>query len=271
MRTKKSNELFEVIIVFFVVVLLFKVFEMLLVGNDENQVIVFRTAGYLVMFSLPALKIILDRSRFSKYGITLLNMNNDISIALSCIIPIYAINIALHLFDWRSWDGAFAVVLVQIAVLIIVFNIVNTQSYKISNLIKDLIYLSSIIIIGSLIQISTGRAISDVFSAFIRFFIIAAPIEEFFFRGYVQTKLNDVFDARFSLFGVNFGWGLILASLLFGAMHVFNPYNPLLDSYEISLPLGLWTTMFGFILGLIREKTNSLTAPILLHAIVNFL
>ncbi|MEN6315909.1 MAG: CPBP family intramembrane glutamic endopeptidase [Clostridiaceae bacterium] len=260
----------EVIIVFLAVILLFKVFEVLPIGKWENKVVKFRLTGYLVMLLLPICKTLLDRSSFKKYGITLQNSHVDIDIALSCYIPSFAIIAALHLFNWRTWIGAFMVVLIQIAIMFIMLYITNKQSNKKTNRTKDIIFLSSIIIAGGLVQIFTGRMIMDVVSAFIIFFVVAAPAEEFFFRGYVQTKLNDVFDRKFSLFGVNFGWGLILSSLLFGVMHVFNTYNPLLCSYEISLPWGLWTTLFGLILGLVREKTNSLIAPIILHAIINF-
>lgn len=59
MSTRKFNRntyvkaILEVMIVFFVVVLLFKVFEVLPIGKWENQVIKFRLTGYSVMLLLP--------------------------------------------------------------------------------------------------------------------------------------------------------------------------------------------------------------------------
>ncbi|HEX2945191.1 MAG TPA: CPBP family intramembrane glutamic endopeptidase [Clostridia bacterium] len=262
----------EVIAAFFVLLFLFKIFEVLPTGEWENKTVKFRLTGYLVMLLLPVFMILLDRSGFIKYGITLKNSSLDVDTALSCFIPSLAIAAALHLTNWRNWGGALIVAAIEAAVMVIVIYIINKNSNinRNSNRTKNLVLLSCIIIVGGLLQALFGRMISDIVSSFVRFFIIVAPAEEFFFRGYVQTKLNDVFEKNFHLPGVNFGWGLIVSSLLFGVMHVFNSYNPFLCSYDISLPWGIWTIILGFILGLIREKTNSLTAPVILHAVINF-
>ncbi len=89
-------------------------------------------------------------------------------------------------------------------------------------------------------------------------FFVAIP-EEFFYRGYFQTRLNEVFPRRFLLFGVPVGWGLVLASLFFAFGH--------------SLVVFRWwhfATFFpGLLFGLLRERTGQPIAGALLHAWAN--
>ncbi|PZN07563.1 MAG: hypothetical protein DIU69_11460 [Bacillota bacterium] len=47
--------------------------------------------------------------------------------------------------------------------------------------------------------------------------------EELFFRGYVQSRLNEAFGRPYQLWSARFGPGMILAALLFGLTHVLNP------------------------------------------------
>lgn len=91
-------------------------------------------------------------------------------------------------------------------------------------------------------------------------FFVAIP-EEFFYRGYLQTRLNEAFDRRFLVAGVPFGHGLWIACLLFAFGH--------------SLVVVRWwhfATFFpGLLFGLLRERTGNVTAGALLHAAFNIL
>lgn len=83
--------------------------------------------------------------------------------------------------------------------------------------------------------------------------------EEMFFRGYVQSRLNQAFGRRFRRWSVSWGWGLVLTSLLFAAAHAVNPHG------------GIWWSMWifpvGLIFGLIREKTGSIIPSALAHGL----
>ncbi|NLX04338.1 MAG: CPBP family intramembrane metalloprotease [Phycisphaerae bacterium] len=83
--------------------------------------------------------------------------------------------------------------------------------------------------------------------------------EEIFFRGYVQSRLNQAFGRRFRRWSVSWGWGLVLTSLLFAAAHAVNPHG------------GIWWSMWifpvGLIFGLIREKTGSIIPSALAHGL----
>jgi membrane protease YdiL (CAAX protease family) len=89
-------------------------------------------------------------------------------------------------------------------------------------------------------------------------FFVAIP-EEFFYRGYLQTRLNEVLPRRFLIFGAPVGWGLPLACLFFAFGH--------------SLVMFRWwhfATFFpGLLFGWLRERTGQPVAGALLHAWAN--
>ncbi len=89
-------------------------------------------------------------------------------------------------------------------------------------------------------------------------FFVAIP-EEFFYRGYIQTRLNEVFERRFLLWGIPFGHGLWIAALLFAFGH--------------SLVVVQWwhfAIFFpGLLFGLLREKTGGVLAGAFFHAACN--
>ncbi|MEM8892283.1 MAG: CPBP family intramembrane glutamic endopeptidase [Bacteroidota bacterium] len=86
--------------------------------------------------------------------------------------------------------------------------------------------------------------------------------EELLFRGYLQSAFNRYFGKPFQIGNVKFGYGLLLASLLFGLIHALVVAPPV-------WPWALFTFMMGLTLGYIREKDGSILAPILLHAMLD--
>ncbi len=94
-------------------------------------------------------------------------------------------------------------------------------------------------------------------------FAIALP-EEFFFRGYLQTRLKQKFSGTFSLFGssmLTVPIAVPLTSLIFAASHSFIAFQ--WWHFAIFFP----SLAFGWL----REKTQGLVAPILFHATCNTL
>jgi membrane protease YdiL (CAAX protease family) len=89
-------------------------------------------------------------------------------------------------------------------------------------------------------------------------FFVAIP-EEFFYRGYVQTRLNEVFPRKFLVFGQPVGLAVPLACLFFAFGH--------------SLVVFRWwhfATFFpGLVFGWLREKTGSPLAGAIFHAWCN--
>ncbi|MFZ5475358.1 MAG: myxosortase family intramembrane protease [Myxococcota bacterium] len=86
-------------------------------------------------------------------------------------------------------------------------------------------------------------------------FFVAIP-EEFFYRGYFQTRLNEVFPRKFLVFGVPIGWGLVIASLFFAFGHSL-----------VTVRWWHFATFFpGLLFGWLRERSGGTLAGALMHA-----
>jgi membrane protease YdiL (CAAX protease family) len=108
---------------------------------------------------------------------------------------------------------------------------------------------------------------SKVVSTVIWQFIFSGFGEEILYRGYFQSRINEEFGRPHSFLGVNFGIGLIIASLLFAMAHVLNPFNPFKGSFDLFWGWGLWTSFGGLFFGFIREKTGSILAAGIAHGL----
>lgn len=89
-------------------------------------------------------------------------------------------------------------------------------------------------------------------------FYVAIP-EEFFYRGYFQTRLNEVFPRRFLVFGTPVGWALPITSLFFAFGHSL-----------VTIRWWHFATFFpGLVFGWLRERTGNPLAGALFHAWAN--
>ncbi len=91
-------------------------------------------------------------------------------------------------------------------------------------------------------------------------FCIALP-EEVFYRGYMQSRLNEIFppDWKLVLSTPSLGFGWIYTAFLFALGHY-------LITFDINT---LWTFFLGLVFGWLRERTGSIVGPIILHALCN--
>lgn len=89
-------------------------------------------------------------------------------------------------------------------------------------------------------------------------FFVAIP-EEFFYRGYFQTRLNEVFPRRFLIFGTPIGYGALFAAIYFAFGHSV-----------VTFQWWHFATFFpGLVFAWMRERTGGVTAGALFHAACN--
>lgn len=92
-------------------------------------------------------------------------------------------------------------------------------------------------------------------------------VEEIVFRGIILGLLNFAFVKSFKLGATKFGMGAIISSILFGLWHGLN-IDANLDFSMYWVPL-IYTSIVGFVLALVTERTGSILIPIVLHIIIN--
>ncbi len=86
--------------------------------------------------------------------------------------------------------------------------------------------------------------------------------EEPFYRGLLLLALNEAFRGRAKALGIEWGWGALLSSVLFGLTHAFGFDD---GGFSFDLMTFLMTALPALILVWLRERTGSLLLPILLH------
>ncbi len=89
-------------------------------------------------------------------------------------------------------------------------------------------------------------------------FYVALP-EEFFYRGYFQTRLNELYPRKWKLWGTNIGMGAVYANLFFAFGHSI-----------VQFQWWHFATFFpGMLFAWSREKSNGVLAGALFHACCN--
>jgi len=89
-------------------------------------------------------------------------------------------------------------------------------------------------------------------------FFVAIP-EEFFYRGYIQTRLDEAFRPRWRIFGANLGWGWLITCVVFALGHSVVQYQ-------------WWHVLIIFpslVFGWMRARTGGILAGALFHAACN--
>jgi len=88
--------------------------------------------------------------------------------------------------------------------------------------------------------------------------VVALP-EEIFFRGYLMSRLEEIWPSRRRLWGAPVGWPLLVSSLLFGLGH-----------FLVDLQPGRLAVLFpALVFGWMRQRTGSLAPAATFHALCN--
>lgn len=254
--------------------------------NDAKAMAVFGTSTFfLILSGLWSAGVLLllsvTKRDFSKYGLTLRTLGSDLKIVAICIVPVIIVDYLPSVSGIFSSIGpvwytlifsALIVVLLFVLLLLMTRITVKEDTLKIRAL-----YIVPAVAIGSIISIvsMTGLYVADgapglvlkIIDALVFGFVIQAIPQNILFRGYIQSRLNEAFGRPYVLFGINWGAGLIIAALLFGFMHVLNPFNPFRGYFNLDPLMGIWTFFFGLVYGVMREKTGNITAPTIVHGI----
>lgn len=88
--------------------------------------------------------------------------------------------------------------------------------------------------------------------------VVALP-EEMFYRGYLQSRLEQAWPSRWRVFGTRVGAGLLVASLVFALGHLLA--TPLITRLAVFFP----SLLFGWL----RARTGGIGSSVLFHAACN--
>jgi membrane protease YdiL (CAAX protease family) len=98
--------------------------------------------------------------------------------------------------------------------------------------------------------------LNDAFSMLVS----VAIFEELFFRGFLQDNLARLLNDRKRVFGVNLGWGYLLACALFALPHILSWGKT---------PLGLMTFFSSLVFGWLFAKRRCIAGAVVCHTAFN--
>jgi membrane protease YdiL (CAAX protease family) len=105
------------------------------------------------------------------------------------------------------------------------------------------------------LAVKPGEAANEVLG---QFFVIALP-EEAFYRGYLQTRLDDAWAPRWNLLGARVGPGWILVAVVFALGHVVTVHSA--TRLAVFFP--------ALVFGWLRARTGGIGAGAAFHMLCN--
>jgi membrane protease YdiL (CAAX protease family) len=214
----------------------------------------------VIMVGLSVLMILLRGRRLADYGLRFTPLKYHLDVAAACFIPFVLAGFPLGMgLDHTDWGGALVMACVQIGLLFLLAWILRKKPSASS---------AGIVVAGAAFLLPASVALAGkAVALFLTYALFVGFGEEILYRGYMQSRLNEVFGKPYRFFGVSFGWGGILTALFFGISHVGLLGWALGLSNHITLAWGFWTFFGGLVFGFVREKTVSILAPALLHGL----
>jgi membrane protease YdiL (CAAX protease family) len=98
-------------------------------------------------------------------------------------------------------------------------------------------------------------------------FVGAGFGEEIFFRGYVQTRVDEAFGRRLRVLGARVGVGLLVSSVLFGFIHTLNTVDYFAGRFTFSWGWGVANCVTGLFFGCMRARTGSVLPGAIAHGL----
>ena len=105
------------------------------------------------------------------------------------------------------------------------------------------------------LSVKPGEAVNEVLG---QLFVIALP-EEAFYRGYLQTRLDDAWPAGVRLLGARVGAGWLVAAAIFALGHVAT----------VHVPTRLAVFFPALLFGWLRARTGGIGASVTFHMLCN--
>ncbi len=172
-------------------------------------------------------------------------------------LPVLLLSLLLSWVDWQQWSGALPVVAALIGMLVwFGWAARKKPSWQEAGLAGGLLLVP--------LAAPLLLRIGDVLLAIVYYYLLVALSEETLFRGYMQVRLNSVLGRPFRFFGIPWGWGLVVSAVLFGLWHW--GWVP----GTVQWTQVVWTIFAGLFFGIVREKSEGVIAPAILHGVMNY-
>jgi hypothetical protein len=228
----------------------------------------------LLWFIVPILIISIFQKDFSSFGIKPKNGSYSVNLGMNAFVVLLIVNFGYLILMFLSlhFSSPFGSMVITGCFIIAFFLIFTTKKNKIEEqqeatkkLKSNLIIIPILLALPIVLSVFMNKFSQTLMLTVIWQFIFSGFGEEFFFRSYIQTRLNKAFGKPFQFRGIQFGPGLIITAALFAITHILNTYSIFIGVGYLSWGWGLFTFVGGLIFGLLREKSEDLYACGIAH------
>lgn len=266
----KILTLLEILLVFAVCVALRVAGRSTSIMQWEQQNLGWSYTVPLAWIAITALAILLTRRSWAEYGVSSANWRTNLDTGIKAyLIRFVPIVIGTGGAAYLGLSGTGSVVyraLISVIALALMLWIINRQK-EVKSGKANILLTCVLLLVPAGVALALGKLSLVILSTIVWQFVFSGFGEEFIFRGYFQSRLNQAFGRPVRWFGIQFGVGLVLASLLFGLLHAFNSYEPALGFASLDWDWALASALGGLFFGAIREKTGTLLAPAIAHGL----
>jgi membrane protease YdiL (CAAX protease family) len=278
----KAKSIIEVLLVFILMKFFSIWLDSILVNADVDSG--WRTFFFgLQAIIIPVAIIGFSGRKWSTYGLSLKDSKSQIHYGFAGAMIMMILGLGFGFLKSRgiSTSGRTGsivmslIAIIMIALFVFIFRKSKKNDKTEKKLKIRLIYQLSIllIMIGSPIVAALIKRnnVQGIIAWDLYFLIMVGFGEEIKFRGYFQSRINEGYGRPWKFFGISFGPGLLIVSLLFGLSHIiqFGVFNPFLGQYNINPWMGLQAFFGGFFYGIIREKSESIVSSGIAHGVPN--
>jgi membrane protease YdiL (CAAX protease family) len=228
------------------------------------------TAGLTLLCTLPFILVALWRSRTRRWGLVL--FVGSLVVLQNAVAELPRVNGFQHL-HW-SWQAALLTTTLPLLVASLApgvsFASIGVTSSLKPGWLKPGIVALSIAAAVPAVFFLLGSRVRLTGEGWAYLLVMPGLAEELLFRGLYQSLLNCAFGRCWRFGGAQFGWGLLITSVLFAGANGLVTVDGHLHA-RIVLPAAIAPFLMSLVSGWVRERTNSVWPSVFGHNLSNIM
>jgi membrane protease YdiL (CAAX protease family) len=226
------------------------------------------SAGLSLLCALPFVLIALWHSRTRRWGLVL--FVGSLVILFNVVVELPRVNGFQHLhWGWQAalLTTAWTLLLVSLTPAVSFASIGVTSSLTPGWFKPGIVALLIAVAVPAVFFI-LGSRVRLTGEGWAYLLVMPGLAEELLFRGLYQSLLNSALGRCWRFGGAQFGWGLLITSVLFAGANGLVAVDDRLHA-RIVLPAAIAPFMLGLVSGWMRERTNSVWPSVFGHNLSN--
>lgn len=230
--------------------------------------------GFLMVL-VPTLAIVLQKRELEPYGLTLRRWETSLDVGLKGYLYLIGPQLFLTKLSsggaaYRYADGSLVLSVSMFLMLFLLLRHLTGKRYRPFSSTRVRLLLAALVLAFPLLVGAAFRRMTlGLFSTVLWQLAFGGFGEELFYRGYIQSTVNEEYGRHWSVEGVGFGPGLLVSSALYGLDRALNTFRPLQGVFTVSWSWGFYAFSLGVFYGFIREHTGDVVGSGVANGLVD--